>query len=81
VDSQRNPQPETGQEATGDTAVGDTEPAPRRSMFDEAAEADALDEMTRFARKRAAIWGLAAGGVMSLILVVCAVLLYLLGTS
>jgi hypothetical protein len=50
-------------------------------MFDVDDERETAEEMTRLARKRAAIWGLAAGGVMSLIIVVCAVLIYLLGTS
>jgi hypothetical protein len=50
-------------------------------MFDDADEDQvALAEMKRFERKRAAIWGLAAGGIMSLIIVICAVLIYLLGT-
>ena len=76
MDDQRNPQTETDQEH-------DAEPTATRptTMFDRDEEQAATDEMTRFARKRAAIWGLAAGGVMSLILVVCAVLIYLLGTS
>jgi hypothetical protein len=82
VDDQRNPQPEPEQavettEATGAEATA-TRPA---TMFDNDDDREALEEMTRFARKRAAIWGLAAGAVMSLILVVCAVLIYLLGTS
>lgn len=50
-------------------------------MFDRDDEQDAAEEMKRFARKRAAIWGLAAGAIMSGILLVCALLLYLLGTS
>jgi hypothetical protein len=78
VDEQRNPQADPDQETP---AASETTARPK-TMFD-AAEEDqvALDEMKRFERKRAAIWGLAAGGVMSLIIVVCAVLIYLLGTS
>jgi hypothetical protein len=73
VDEQRNPQDATEQES---------EPAPARpkTMFDRDDEREARDEMVRFARRRAAIWGLAGGVVMSLILVLCAVLIYLLGT-
>lgn len=74
MDDQRNPQTATEQDA------GVTAERPK-TMFDRDDDPAALEEMTRFGRKRAAIWGLAAGGVMSLILVVCAVLLYLLGTS
>ena len=77
MDEQRNSQPELEQEAVEETT------SPPKTMFDRDASEDAesFAEMQRFARKRAAIWGLAAGGVMSLIIVVCAVLIYLLGTS
>jgi len=50
------------------------------TMFDETDEATSA-ELARIARKKAAILGLAAGGVMSLIIVICAGLIYLLGTS
>lgn len=73
MDEQRNPQDATEQES-------ETPPARPKTMFDRDDEREARDDMVRFARKRAAIWGLAAGGIMSLILVVCAVLIYLLGT-
>ncbi|HEX5165556.1 MAG TPA: hypothetical protein VFV93_09185 [Thermomicrobiales bacterium] len=77
MDEQRNPQHESDQEID-DTSEATARP---KTMFD-AAEEDqlVLDEMKRFERKRAAIWGLAAGGIMSLIIVICAVLIYLLGT-
>lgn len=72
MDEERNPR---------DAREQEREAAERpTTMFGRDTEREAIDEMTRFARKRAAIWGLAAGGVMSLILVICAVLLYLLGT-
>ncbi len=74
MDDQRNPQSPTEQDA-------DAPAARPKTMFDRDEDSTALNEITRFGRKRAAVWGLAAGGVMSLILVVCAVLLYLLGTS
>jgi hypothetical protein len=78
VDEQRNPQADPDQEPTD---TGETTARPK-SMFGTADDDDqlALDEMKRFERKRAAIWGLAAGGIMSLIIVICAVLIYLLGT-
>jgi hypothetical protein len=78
VDEQRNPQADPDQEPT-DTGEATARP---KSMFGTADDDDqlALDEMKRFERKRAAIWGLAAGGIMSLIIVICAVLIYLLGT-
>jgi hypothetical protein len=71
-----------------DTNVQDTQSPPqsegeasvaRGGMF--AADPAEQHEALRAVRRRAMIWGLAAGGVMSLILVLCAVLLYLLGTS
>lgn len=74
MDDQRKPQSEPEQDADATTARPKT-------MFDRDEEQAAADEMTRFARKRAAIWGLAAGGIMSIILIICAVLIYLLGTS
>ena len=74
MDDQGKPQAETEQDAEA------TETRPK-TMFDATDEREAVDEMTRFARKRAAIWGLAAGGIMSVILIICAVLIYLLGTS
>ena len=77
MDEQRNPPADAEQEIE----AAETTPAPPKTMFDRAEEdRAAMDEMTRFARKRAALWGLAAGGLMSLILIVCALLLYLLGT-
>jgi hypothetical protein len=82
VDDQRNPQAESEQDVEAIDATSDEATTDRpRTMFDRDEDQATLDEMTRLARKRAAIWGLAAGGVMSLILVVCAVLIYLLGTS
>ena len=82
MDDQRNPQAETEQdvEPIDSTSAEATATRPK-TMFDRDDDRESIDEMTRYARKRAAIWGLAAGGVMSLILVVCAVLIYLLGTS
>ena len=79
MDEQRNPQADPDQETD---AASDATARPK-TMFDAPDDDDqmALDEMKRFERKRAAIWGLAAGGIMSLIIVVCAVLIYLLGTS
>ena len=82
MDEERNPQAGTEQDVETIDATSEEATAERaRTMFDRDDDQAAHDEMTRFARKRAAIWGLAAGGVMSLILVVCAVLIYLLGTS
>ncbi len=82
MDEERNPQVGSEQEAepTDSANAGATAARPK-TMFDRDEDQATIDEMTRLARKRAAIWGLAAGGVMSLILVVCAVLIYLLGTS
>jgi len=82
VDEERNPQTETDQavEASESTSADASATRPK-TMFDRDEDQATLNEMTRDARKRAAIWGLAAGGVMSLILVICAVLIYLLGTS
>ena len=82
MDDQRNPQAETEQDVEPIEATSDEATATRpKTMFDRDDDQATIDEMTRDARKRAAIWGLAAGGVMSLILVICAVLIYLLGTS
>ena len=78
MDSERNHSPETDQATPDDKAAT---PGQRPAMFDRTREADDHDELLRFARKRAAIWGLAGGGIMSLILIVCAGLIYLLGTS
>lgn len=77
MDEQRNSQPDDGQEPDATTETTTARP---KTMFNRDDEQATVDEMTRLARKRAAIWGLAAGGVMSLIIVVCAVLIYLLGT-
>jgi hypothetical protein len=78
VDDQRNSQADHEQEPV---ETADPVTAPTKTMFDRDDEREMTAEMTRLARKRAAIWGLAAGGVMSLIIVICAVLVYLLGTS
>ena len=83
MDDQRNPQSNSQQDA-GASEPPEAEATPSRpnTMFDRDADREAaeFDEMRRFARRRAAIWGLAAGGIMSLILILCAVLLYLVGT-
>jgi hypothetical protein len=82
VDEERNPQVESEQEVeAADPASAEATATRTKTMFDRDDDQATIDEMTRDARRRAAIWGLAAGGVMSLILVVCAVLIYLLGTS
>lgn len=82
MDEERNRQVESEQEVEpADLASAEETTARPKTMFDRDDDQATIDEVTRFARKRAAIWGLAAGGVMSLILVVCAVLIYLLGTS
>jgi hypothetical protein len=82
VDEERNRQDESEQEVEpADSASTEATATRPKTMFDRDEDRAEIDAMTREARKRAAIWGLAAGGVMSLILVVCAVLIYLLGTS
>jgi hypothetical protein len=82
VDDQRNPQSEPEQDAeTAATTSAEATATRPTTMFDQDDDRASLDEMTRFARKRAAIWGLAAGGLMSVILIVCAGLIYLLGTN
>jgi hypothetical protein len=78
VDDQRNSQADHEQEPAETSETATARPT---TMFDVDDERETSEEMTRLARKRAAIWGLAAGGVMSLIIVICAVLVYLLGAS
>ncbi len=82
VDRQPDAEPNRNDDPAKDAAdaAGHAERRnPARTIFDPAPDLE--QDAIRAARRRAAIWGLATGGVMALIVALCLLLLYLVSTS